>query len=126
VGTLLVMTQRVKPGERGHTPSRGAPCQYLTDGGSVGEAEMCPNGGVGGFCHYCLTRTVRDRQQRVSTATNVMISWSSINNSKFFPSLPPELPSPVTAASPEPFATDDNACQLRQKRDDLLDHQSTI
>ena len=29
-------------GERGHTPSRGAPCQYLAGEGPAREAKMCP------------------------------------------------------------------------------------
>jgi hypothetical protein len=29
-------------GERGHTPSRGAPCQYLVGRGPTREAEKCP------------------------------------------------------------------------------------
>ena len=31
-----------RPGERGHTPSRGALCQYLAGEGPVTEAKMCP------------------------------------------------------------------------------------
>jgi len=40
--------QKMCQGERGHTPSRGAPCQYLAGGADsprllpTGEAEVCP------------------------------------------------------------------------------------
>jgi hypothetical protein len=36
------MKKKNNNGERGHTPSRGAPCQYLAGKGPVREAEICP------------------------------------------------------------------------------------
>jgi hypothetical protein len=39
---LVCSVYKVEAGERGHTPSRGAPCQYLAGEGPVREAEMCP------------------------------------------------------------------------------------
>jgi hypothetical protein len=58
----------IKLGERGHTPSRGAPCQYLVGRGPTREAEMCP--------------TARERSRRVAVEEADAVlkgSQSSIN-----------------------------------------------